>query len=168
MLILEETKAALDSLLTDSFLLNMQLDNLVYQIDAANYTNIAPIVHEHIAHKPPVWADMISDFMISMDAKPIRGNLVDEYEGYAGDLVKIFAEMKIDFAKYREKIIDALDIAEFNNDVETKLFLEEFLNIIIPYYKQIRVWISYLERYQDDFKSFDVHFADFTSKAIMD
>ena len=163
MLLTAETKSKLDALLTDSFLLNMQLDNLVYQIDALGYVNMGPIFHESFAHKAPQWADEISTFMNKMNACPIRGNLVADYQDFGGDIGAIFEKVSALMNEYRKKAIEALDIAEFNEDREAQLFMEDFLMKLVDYRKQADEWARSANRFTDDYKSFDVYFEKLTS-----
>ena len=93
MLISEETRDKLNDVLTHSFLLNMLCDNAVYQIDYSVYPMAAHIVHESYAHYWPQVADQWSDLMIKLNAKPVRGNLIADYEDYNGNLAAIFADI---------------------------------------------------------------------------
>lgn len=163
MMMTDTTRDRMNRLITNCFLLNMKLDNLVYQIDYFTYVNIAKIVHRDFAHKPPEWADFLSDTMIMLDEKPVRYDLQCEYVDCEGDLISVFNAIIDAMTDFRVDILSTLDIAELNNDIEVKLKLEELLLIFTPYYKQARTWLMYASRYVNDYKSFDVHFEDFTT-----
>ena len=63
---------------------------------------------------------------------------------------------------YRRAIIQVIEVAELNEDYEVKIKLEEFLTMFNNYRKQASVWYKYAKRYEGDYKSFDVHFEEFT------
>ena len=161
-LISEETKNKLNDLLTHSFLLNMICDNAVYQIDYDVYSKAAGVTHEKYAHYWPVAADMISEKMIQLNSKPVRGNLTVEYKDYGGDLAAIYKDIAEATDAYRKDIIDTIEIADLNEDIEVRIFCENFLEAITPYRKQADVWATEAERYKDNYRSFDARFETFT------
>ena len=163
MLISEETYNKLNELLTESFKLNHLMDNLVYQIDYEAYPNIAKIVHESYAHVWPAFADNISDFMIRLNAKPIRNNFTAQYTDHNGDLQGIFKDITRYTEEYRGKVLETLDVAEMQDDAETKIFLEDYLLKITPYRKQANLWATFAERYVDNYKNFNIHFEKLTT-----
>lgn len=163
MLMSEETRAKLNEVLTDAFALNMFCDNAVYQIDYDVYPKTASLVHESYAHYWPAFADKISDEMIKLNAKPVRLNFTVDYEDYNGDLAKLFKRIAEETKKYRDKIKDAIELAELNDDPEVKLFLEEMILTMTPYRKQADIWAVEAERYQGNYKSFDARISTFTT-----
>ena len=90
MLITEQTRDQLNELLKYSFDANALVDNYAYNIAYYRYPNIEEIVHKHFAHKFPEFADIFSDMMIRLDARPIRKALPDHVEDFDGDLYRIF------------------------------------------------------------------------------
>lgn len=163
MLISEQTKNQLNELLQYSFDANAAVDNYAYNLAFYHYPNIEEIVHKHFAHKFPQFADVISDMMIRLDARPIRKALPDHIEDFDGDLYKIFEDILGLCNTYRQSIINTIVVAELNEDYEVKIRLEEFLISFEIYRKQADVWFKYAERYKGDYKSFDVHFEDITT-----
>ena len=101
--------------------------------------------------------------MIRLDARPIRKGLNDHDEDFNGDLYKIFEGTLGLCNDYRKSIIKTIEVAELNEDYEVKIQLEEFLKMFEPYRKQADIWFEYAKRYQNDYKSFDVHFEDITT-----
>ena len=163
MLISEETRDKLNDVLTHSFLLNMLCDNAVYQIDYSVYPVTARIVHESYAHYWPQVADQWSDLMIKLNAKPVRGNLIADYEDYNGNLTAIFADIARATEDYRRKVIELIELAELNEDKEVVLAGEEVLQQILPYRKQADIWAVEAKRYEGNYKSFDARIKTFTT-----
>ena len=163
MLITEQTRDQLNELLMYSFDANAVVDNYAYNLAFYRYPNIEEIVHKHFAHKFPEFADIISDMMIRLDARPVRKGLLDHTEDFNGDLYKLFEGILGLCDEYRKSIIKAITIAEINDDYEVKIQMEEYLKMFEPYRKQADVWFEYVKRYADDYKSFDVHFKDITT-----
>lgn len=163
MLMTEGTRDKLNEVLTYSFLLNMICDNLVYQIDYSVYPETAKLVHESYAHYWPQVADQWSDFMIKLNAKPIRGDLHADYEDYDGNLEAIFSDVARATEEYRRKILELIELAELNEDKEVVLMGEEILLQIMPYRKQADIWKVEAKRYKDNYKSFDARIKTFTT-----
>ena len=163
MLISEETRDKLNEVLTHSFLLNMLCDNAVYQIDYSVYPVTARIVHESYAHYWPQVADQWADLMIKLNAKPVRGNLIADYEDYNGNLAAIFADIARATEDYRRKVIELIELAELNEDKEVVLAGEEVLQQILPYRKQADIWAVEVKRYEGNYKSFDARIKTFTT-----
>ena len=162
MLISEETRNQLNELVKFSFDANAVVDNYAYNLAYYHFPNIEKIVHKSFAHKFPAFADIITDMMIELDARPVRNGIDTHNEDFDSNLYKIFDGILTLCNDYRRSIIDTIDIAELNGDYEVKIKLEEFLLMFEPYRKQADIWFKYAERYQGDYKSFDVHFNDFT------
>ena len=163
MLMTEGTRDKLNEVLTHSFLLNMICDNAVYQIDYSVYPVTAHIVHESYAHYWPQVADRWSNLMIKLNAKPVRGDLHAEYEDYNGNLSAIFADIARATEDYRKKIVELIELAEFNEDKEVVLMGEEILLQIMPYRKQADIWAVESKRYEGNYKSFDARIKTFTT-----
>lgn len=162
MLISEETKTQLNELVRLSFDANSVVDNLAYNIAYYDYPNIEKVIHEDFAHKFPAFADRLTNLMIKVNARPVRKGVDAHEEDYEGNLVKIFEDNLKMCDDYRMAIIQVIEVAELNEDYEIKIELEEFLNSFINYRKQADVWYKYAKRYEGDYKSFDVHFEEFT------
>lgn len=162
MLISKETKDQLNELIKFSFDANATIDNYAYNLAYYHFPNIEEIVHKSFAHKFPVFADILSDMMIRLDARPVRIGLETHDEDFNEDLYKIFEGILTVCDMYRKSIIKVIEVAELNEDYEVKIRLEEFLLMFEPYRKQADIWFKYAERYRGDYKSFDVHFEDFT------
>lgn len=162
MLISEETREQLNGLVGLSFDANSVVDNFAYNLAYYNYPNIEEIVHEYFAHKFPDFADFLTDMMIELDARPVRKAMEAHDKDYQGNLVKIFEDNLFMCDDYRRAIIQVIEVAELNEDYEVKIKLEEFLAMFNTYRKQASVWYEYAKRYEGDYKTFDVHFEEFT------
>ena len=162
MLISEETRDQLNELVRLSFDANSVVDNFAYNLAYYDYPNIEGIVHESFAHKFPEFADVLTDMMIELDVRPVRKSIETHDKDYNGDLLKIFEDNLSMCDDYRKAIIQVIEVAELNEDYEVKIKLEEFLTMFNNYRKQASVWYKYAKRYEGDYKSFDVHFEEFT------
>lgn len=162
MLMSEETREQLNELVKISFDANAVVDNLAYNLAYYDYPNIEKIIHGSFAHKFPVFADILTDMMLELDARPVRKAIFAHEEDYEGNLVKIFEDNLNMCEEYRRAIIQVIEVAELNEDYEVKIKLEEFLSMFNTYRKQASVWYKYAKRYENDHKAFDVHFSDFT------
>ena len=162
MLISEETRDQLNELVRLSFDANSVVDNFAYNLAYYDYPNTEGIVHGSFAHKFPEFADILTDMMIELDARPIRKSIETHDKDYNGDLLKIFEDNLSMCDDYRKAIIQVIEVAELNEDYEVKIKLEEFLTMFNNYRKQASVWYKYAKRYEGNYKSFDVHFEEFT------
>ena len=162
MLMSEETRLQLNELVRVSFEANAVVDNFAYNLAYYDYPNIEKVVHESFAHKFPEFADIISDMMIELDARPVRLGIGMHDKDYEGDLTEIFKDNLGMCEQYRLAIIQGIEVAELNEDYEVKIKLEEFLTMFNNYRKQASVWHKFAIRYEGDYKSFDVHFEEFT------
>ena len=78
----EESRNLMNNLATLCFDANAVIDNLAYNLDYLMFCNIAEMVHHHVAHVMPVWADEITDKMLILSARPIRGDIGGYDEEY--------------------------------------------------------------------------------------
>lgn len=162
MKITEATYDQLNELLRLSFDCNAQADNFAYNIDYARYPNIADIYHHSYAHKFPELADVISELMIKLNARPIRKPV----NGYSADyrsLLDLFIDNDAMVESYRQEIRKTIDVAEINEDYEVKIEMENFLINFLPYVKQADVWRNKAEQYQAAPQQLDVHFEELTT-----
>ena len=51
---------------------NAAIDNLAYNLDYHYYNQIAEVVHLHVAHVMPEWADMVTNKLLELSARPVR------------------------------------------------------------------------------------------------
>ena len=72
MYISQSTYDKLNDLLQKCFQMNSFCDNLAYNMSMLNMVNTEPIFHEKFAHKFPEFADIISNMMVALGARPVR------------------------------------------------------------------------------------------------
>jgi hypothetical protein len=140
MKISETTYRQMNQLATLCFDANAIFDNLAYNLDYYYYKKIAKIVHLNIAHVMPEWADMITDQMLLLGARPTRGT-IGEYQDDISDLTVIFNKILDTMMNLRKVCCGLIETADMQNDDEVRIFGEEFLQLITPYIKQAEEWL---------------------------
>ena len=138
---------------------NAFIDNLAYSLDYHYYNKIAEVVHLHVAHIMPEWADLITDQMLELSARPVRLNI----NGYNKD----YEDVKDVFAALLETLIgissftkDLIESADMSGDDEVRIFGEEFLMKVSPFIKQAEEW-SNAAKVMDP-HSLNIHIKDYT------
>ena len=138
----------LNNLIKKSFDCNAQADNFAYNIDYTRYPNIANLYHHAFAHKFPQLADVISDLMIQLNARPVR-KAVNEYKSEYLSLYDLFVDNDRMMEEYRQEVRKTIDIADLNDDYEVRIAMEDFLLKLLPYVKQSDIWRTKSEQYKD-------------------
>ena len=138
---------------------NASIDNLAHSLDYHYYNKIAEVVHLHVAHIMPEWADLITDQMLELSARPVRLNI----NGYNKD----YEDVKDVFAALLETLIgissftkDLIESADMSGDDEVRIFGEEFLMKVSPFIKQAEEW-SNAAKIMDP-HSLNIHIKDYT------
>lgn len=162
MKISEATYNQLNVLLQKSFDCNAQADNLAYNIDYSRYPLTADVYHHSFAHVFPQLADIISDLMIKLNARPVRRGIETHDKEYRS-LYDIFIDNDLMTEEYRQEIRKTIDIADMNEDYEIRIAMEDFLAKFLPYVKQSDVWRFKAEQYKEQPWQFDVHFEELTT-----
>ena len=155
-----ETEKALNELLRITFQSNSHADNCAYNLAYLVLPQAEKTYHETYAHKFPEWADMISECMVSLGGVPVRQALEANVEKYE-TIEEIFEETQNNLLLYREKIYEAIEIADIHNNREVVCFLDDLLKVLTPYFKQVSIWATKAKRI-DNLDSFDEDFEDFT------
>lgn len=137
----EETYNDMNSLIGECFNANAIIDNLAYNLDFFYYNEIAKIVHLKVAHVMPEWADMISDKMLELSARPIRKD-IGGYEKEYSDIVRIFDVLHATIVHLLAKTRDLISTSDMNGDDEVRIFSENLLEIISVYVKQTEEWVN--------------------------
>ena len=136
-----ESYNKLNELAGKCFNANAVVDNLAYSLDYHYYNEIAKIVHFRVAHKLPEFADLITDKMLELSARPIRVDIKGYNEDYE-DLSKVFDTLYDTLRELLEDTRKLISIADLNEDDEVRIFCEEFLTMLSPYVKQVEEWIN--------------------------
>ena len=160
MRISQVTYDKMNGLASKCFDANAAFDNLAYNLEYNYYPNIAKAVHLKVAHVMPEWADVVTDEMLLLGARPTRlpiGSYTSEYTVPA----EAFAAAKDILYGLREETRSLIAVADMSDDDEARIFAEEFLARISPYIKQAEEWSSVAERM--DPHSLDVHIGEYTN-----
>lgn len=163
MLMSQQSKEKLNELLRMTFDFNAFADNIAYNLGFYHFPRTEALFHEAYAHHFPEIADEVSNLMIKLDARPVRLGLETHEHDYDGDIVAMFEDNYEHALKYRQAIIDTISLAEFNDDYEVKIAMEEFLVAFTPYLKQAEAWKTLSVRYKENAKSFDARIDKITS-----
>lgn len=159
----QETTQKLNELVERYFSMNGFSDNLAYNFAHYDYRNIEKIYHAAWAHWFTNEVDSVTDMMLSLDARPVRLPVAGYDKDYKGNLVEMFDDNLRAAEEFREAIVQTLDVAELNDDVEVKLALEDFLMNFVPYRKQAEVWARYAHRYEGNERSLEQRFGQLTT-----
>ena len=160
MLITEKTEESLNRILQVLFGGNARIDNLCYNLQHLYLNNLADALHVPVAHKLPELADKVSDFMDQLGGRPVRYGTVDYSEKY-GNAKEVFSQLADYFEELRKDIILSIDDADMNDDVEVRIWLENFLvEEILPLRKQVAEWLDATNKLTDF--DFNIHIADYT------
>ena len=160
MYISQSTYEKLNDFLQKCFQMNSYCDNLAYNMSNLNLINVEPIFHEKFAHVFPGLADTVSEMMIKLDARPIRKSLADNVDDY-DNFKLIFADLKDNIDVYRKDIIDVIESADINGDVEVQIVMEDFLRNFMNYLNQVNIWYKKSKEY-GHIEDFNRDFASFT------
>lgn len=131
----------MNELIGKCFDTNARIDNLAYNLDYHYLNEIAKVVHQNIAHVAPEWADLVSNKMLELNARPVRytiGGYIDEITS----LKDIFSELSTALMSLRDLTKELIETADIDGDDEVRIFAEEFLTILSPYIKQADEWIN--------------------------
>ena len=157
----EEMANKLNELLGVCFEMNAHSDNVAYWLRYNNYTEASKEFHEKYAHRFPVFADEITEFMAKVKVRPVRLACPAHIDNYAGS-EDAFVNVKEQIQIFMDKIKDAIELAEMNDEVTVKIFLENFLMNILVYAEQADVWAEKAKLVGDNPIKFDKYFDDFT------
>ena len=138
---------------------NASIDNLAYSLDYHYYNKIAEVVHLHVAHIMPEWADLVTDQMLELSARPVRLNINGYNKDYE-DVKDVFAallETLMGISSFTKYLIESADMS---GDDEVRIFGEEFLMKVSPFIKQAEEW-SNAAKVMDP-HSLNIHIKDYT------
>ena len=160
MLMTEKTEESLNRILQVLFGGNAKIDNLCYNLQHLYLNNLADALHTPVAHKLPALADQVSDFMDKLGGRSVRYGTVDYSEKYE-NAKEIFSQLSNYLEELRKDIILSIDDADMNDDVEVRIWLENFLvEEILPLRKQAAEWLDATDKLTDS--ELNIHIADYT------
>ena len=155
----KESYDRLNQLIGKCFNANAIVDNLAYCLDFHYLNEIGKVVHLCVAHKLPELADMISDKMLELSARPIRVDINGYKEDYA-ELPQIFGILFDTMKEILESTRELVNVADINEDDEVRIFCEEFLMKISVYVKQAEEWVNASNKM--DAHTLNIHIKDYT------
>lgn len=138
---------------------NASIDNLAYSLDYHYYNKIAEVVHLHVAHIMPEWADLVTDQMLELSARPVRLNINGYNKDYE-DVKDVFAALLETLMGISSFTKDLIESADMSGDDEVRIFGEEFLMKVSPFIKQAEEW-SNAAKIMDP-NSLNIHIKDYT------
>ena len=138
---------------------NASIDNLAYSLDYHYYNKIAEVVHLHVAHIMPEWADLITDQMLELSARPVRLNINGYNKDYE-DVKDVFAALLETLMGISSFTKDLIESADMSGDDEVRIFGEEFLMKVSLFIKQAEEW-SNAAKIMDP-NSLNIHIKDYT------
>ena len=138
---------------------NASIDNLAYSLDYHYYNKIAEVVHLHVAHIMPEWADLVTDQMLELSARPVRLNINGYNKDYE-DVKDVFAALLETLMGISSFTKDFIESADMSGDDEVRIFGEEFLMKVSPFIKQAEEW-SNAAKIMDP-NSLNIHIKDYT------
>ena len=138
---------------------NAFIDNLAYSLDYHYYNKIAEVVHLHVAHIMPEWADLLTDQMLELSARPVRLNINGYNKDYE-DVKDVFAALLETLMGISSFTKDLIESADMSGDDEVRIFGEEFLMKVSPFIKQAEEW-SNAAKVMDPY-SLNIHIKDYT------
>ena len=107
----------------------------------------------------PEWADLITDQMLELSARPVRLNINGYNKDYE-DVKDVFAALLETLMGISSFTKDLIESADMSGDDEVRIFGEEFLMKVSPFIKQAEEW-SNAAKIMDP-HSLNIHIKDYT------
>lgn len=154
-LLSEKMNDGLNKLVQRLFWGNRLLDRMMSVLSIKFVMNkTSGTLHPILAHSFPLMADVISDYQDYRNCMTVYLDTPTNGTDYK-DPLELFTTF-LDYMTELEKLIhDTIDMAEKEKDRTTKVFLEQFLNLIIPYTGQALLLHDKAEAYGEDWMDFD-------------
>ena len=137
----EESYESMNKLIASCFDANSVIDNLAYNLDYFYFNEIADVVHHKVAHAMPELADLISDKMLELSARPVR-LAIGEYKEEYSDPEKVFERLYSTVKGLLEQTRSLISSSDMSGDDEVRIFAESFLERLSKYVKQCEEWIN--------------------------
>jgi ferritin len=151
MLISEKTAIALENLMGMFFQANRILDRMSSQLSVKFVMpNTSEIVHKQFAHVMPLIGDKISEYCDDRNYAVSYPETTRDYTEY-NNLSDMFNKILDYMIDIEGTVIECVDIAEDENDLMTKHFLEKFLyEEVRPYTKLAQNFVDYVQKNGDE------------------
>ncbi len=155
----EESYHKMNLLAGKCFDTNAVIDNLAYNLDFHYFNEVGKVVHLNVAHVMPEWADMITDKMLELSARPIRTD-IQGYDKEYEDLPSIFDQLNKVLNEVLNQTRDLIGSADVNGDDEVRIFAENFLDMVSVYVKQSEEWLNAVKTLSP--QEFNIHIKQYT------
>lgn len=146
-LITANMKLSLEKIITHCFYCNRITDRICSLLSVKFVMPITSgIIHQNLAHRYPLLADVISDYMDARDCTTIYGETPSGDQDYDRpiDCFNKILEINLNLENLTK---EAIVLAQSINDYTTKVYLEDFLEDIIPITKDILSLVDKAEMY---------------------
>lgn len=161
MLMSEKTSNAIDKIVQRMFYMNRICDNIVTNMSVKwSMNNASEIFHKGIAHAYPLIADMYSEIQDQFNVRTMYYETpadTTEYKNLLEAMQRVLDELLIT----NDVIIDAIEVAKNEEDINVKVLLEKNLRKLTPYINQHILLRDKAELYKDNYYDFDNHFDKF-------
>lgn len=153
----------LNVLIKDMFEANSIADNIAYNLESMGYHATSEFYHLNIAHKFGAWADLISDAMYYMGARPTRLGFEGNTNQYS-QVSEIFNDNLAIFMRLTDEVARLIEELDFDYKNRYMVIqLEDLLTIIQPYIRVADTWVDKAIAYEshDNMYKFDKDFEKF-------
>lgn len=148
----EETLKEVQLLVDMCFQGNAVLDCIVYAMNTyLNTPKLYEFTHYTLSHAlPTVFADNITDFMMSRNDRIYRGALKGSNKFY-NDIFECFEDILEVYTDINNQLSVCINSAIDNDDKPVEDFLRGFLvNVGTPYWKQVKVLLDAINQYKEE------------------
>ena len=157
MLISERTSLIINKIVQRMFYMNRICDNIVTNMSVNwSMNNASKIFHEGIAHKYPLLADLFSDIQDQFNVRTMYLETPADTVEYK-TLLEAMQRALDELLVTNDLIIDAIQIAQEEEDINVKVLLEENLKKLTPYINQHILLRDKAALYGDNYYQFDNH-----------
>lgn len=154
-LINEELNESINELVGQCFLGNRILDRMMSVLNIKFVmNNTVKLLHSGLAHKFPLLGDILSDYQSSRNNLTTYPETPRAEEDY-NNILEIFTKFHNYMVDFEDSIKDVIEQASDDKDLNTKIFLENFLLRINKYTEQSILLVDKAEKYGDNLMGFD-------------
>lgn len=161
------------SLISES--VNKELDGIVKTLFAGNricdrgmsilsikfvMNKTVSFLHSRLAHLYPKLADVVSDYQGDRNCLTVYGETpldATDYESPSDFFERILEYME----DLESQCYDVLNKAQEDSDITTVVFLQKFIDMLIPVTSQCLLLVDKCEKYNNDWMRFDHDIEDF-------
>lgn len=157
----QESAQDINELMNFCFQMNAFSDNMAYYFAFLALPDVEDIYHHRWAHYWPQLADNLFEALRDWGFRATRKALIAEEDDYTS-IADAFAANTNALGVFCEKVQESIQIADETNSVESRIFLENFLDGLRPYIHQANVWETRANSMSNNISSFNDYFEDIT------